>query len=147
MEPAADEKARDCWAVAFGGSYNDSERLVVAGYETGDLKFFDLRLNRLMFETNLKSGIVSVEFDRKDIALNKLLVTTLESRFRVFDLKTSHPESGYAYLVEKAHKSTVWLGKHLPQNRYAPRLTAPPPHRPILFSPNQSAHSRPRHKQ
>ncbi len=29
---------RDCWCVAFGNSYNDQERVVVAGYDNGDVK-------------------------------------------------------------------------------------------------------------
>lgn len=72
--------------------------------------------------------------------MNKLLVTTLESRFRVYDLRTQvrpsrrpgraapppptatlpspqHPSEGFAHVSEKAHKSTVWMGRHLPQNR------------------------------
>lgn len=44
-------------------------------------------------------------------------MTTLESKFHVFDLKTYHPESGYAGLDELAHKSTIWGARHLPQNR------------------------------
>lgn len=35
----------------------------------------------------------------------------------MFDLKTYHPESGYAGLDELAHKSTIWGARHLPQNR------------------------------
>jgi len=117
LEPASGQSVRDCWAVAFGNSYNDTERMVCCGYENGDLKLLDLRVNKLLWETNVKSGIVNVEFDRKDIKMNKLVVTTLESRFRVYDMRTFHPTEGYTHLVEKAHKSTVWLGRHLPQNR------------------------------
>jgi len=45
------------------------------------------------------------------------VIATLENRFRVYDMRTRHPEEGYAHLSEKAHNSTVWLGRHLPQNR------------------------------
>jgi hypothetical protein len=34
---------RDCWCVAIGNSYNDQERCVLAGYDNGDVKMFDLR--------------------------------------------------------------------------------------------------------
>lgn len=44
-------------------------------------------------------------------------MTTLESKFRTYDMRTQHPETGFAHLSEKAHKSTVWLARHLPQNR------------------------------
>lgn len=47
----------------------------------------------------------------------QLVVTTLESKFRTYDMRTQHPEAGFAHLSEKAHKSTVWLARHLPQNR------------------------------
>jgi len=117
MEPAEGEQKRDCWSVAFGHAYNQAERYVCAGYDNGDLKMFDLRMMSVKWETNLKNGICSVEFDRKDIMMNKLVVTTLESKFHVFDLRTFHPSKGYASLVEKAHKSTIWTVKHMPQNR------------------------------
>ena len=50
LEPAtAEAEVRpDCWAVGFGNSYNDSERVIAAGYDNGDLKMFDLRANSLM---------------------------------------------------------------------------------------------------
>jgi hypothetical protein len=49
--------------------------------------------------------------------MNKLIVTTLESKFHVFDLKTYHPEQGYSGLCELSQKCTIWGVKHLPQNR------------------------------
>ena len=61
--------------------------------------------------------MVSCEFDRKDIEMNKLLCTMLESKYRLFDMRTQHPVEGFAHRTEKAHKSTVWMVKHLPQNR------------------------------
>jgi hypothetical protein len=42
-----------------------------------------------------------LEFDRKDIAMNKLVATTLESKIHVFDMKTQHNEKGFASVVEK----------------------------------------------
>ena len=117
LEPEEGQSARDCWSVAFGNSYDDEERCVVAGYDNGDVKMFDLRTNSLRYETNCKNGVTGLEFDRKDIEMNKLVVTTLESKFRTYDLRTYHQEEGFAHVSERAHKSTVWLGKHLPQNR------------------------------
>ena len=46
----------------------------------------------------------SVQFDRKDIAMNKLLVTGLESKVRVYDLRTQHPQSGFASVSEKVRR-------------------------------------------
>ena len=63
------------------------------------------------------NGVCGLEFDRADINMNKLVVTTLESKFHCFDLKTYHPERGYTGLSELAHKSTIWGVRHFPQNR------------------------------
>ncbi|CAF0894814.1 unnamed protein product [Adineta steineri] len=117
MEPAEGETKRDCWAVCFGNSFNSSERVVCAGYDNGDVKLFDLRTMSIRWETNIKNGVCCLEFDRKDIEMNKLVATTLESKIHVFDMRTQHVEKGFASVVEKAHNSTVWIGRHLPQNR------------------------------
>ena len=61
--------------------------------------------------------VVCVQFDRPDISMNKLAVTTLEHRFRIYDVRTLNQELGFAYVDENAHNSTVWLARHLPQNR------------------------------
>jgi len=118
LEPSESEKILpECWAVGFGNAFNSEDRCVAVGYDNGDVKIFDLRANLLKWETNLKNGICSVEFDRKDTLMNKLSVTTLESKIHVFDLRTLHPELGYAGLSEVAHNSTIWGAKFLPQNR------------------------------
>jgi WD repeat-containing protein 92 len=117
LEPEAGQPTRDCWTVAFGNSFNDEERCIVAGYDNGDIKLFDLRANAVRYETNVSNGVTSIEFDRKDIEMNKLVVTTLESKFRVFDMRTQHPTNGFSCLTERAHKATVWCVRHLPQNR------------------------------
>ncbi|XP_045150127.1 dynein axonemal assembly factor 10 isoform X2 [Echinops telfairi] len=100
-----------------GNSYNQEERVVCAGYDNGDIKLFDLRNMSLRWETNIKNGVCSVEFDRKDISMNKFVATSLEGKFHVFDMRTQHPTKGFASVSEKAHKSTVWQVRHLPQNR------------------------------
>ncbi|XP_053236441.1 dynein axonemal assembly factor 10 [Podarcis raffonei] len=117
MEPAQGESKRDCWTVAFGNAYNQEERVVCAGYDNGDVKLFDLRNMTLRWETNIKNGVCSLEFDRKDINMNKLVATSLEGKFHVFDMRTQHPAKGFASVSEKAHKSTMWQVRHLPQNR------------------------------
>jgi len=117
LEPGEGQPARDCWTVAFGNSFNDEDRCIAAGYDNGDIKIFDLRTSTLRYETNVANGVTCIEFDRKDIEMNKCAVTTLESKFRVFDVRTQHPTEGFAYLSEKAHKATVWCARHLPQNR------------------------------
>ncbi|KAI0229970.1 WD repeat-containing protein 92 [Lamellibrachia satsuma] len=117
MESGDSECKRDCWAVAFGHAYNAHDRCVCAGYDNGDIKLFDLRKMALRWETNVKNGVCNLEFDRKDISMNKLVATCLESRIHIYDMRTQHPTKGFASITEKAHKSTVWLARHLPQNR------------------------------
>jgi len=118
LEPSESEHIKpDCWTVAFGNAFNQTERCLVAGYDNGDVKLFDLRTNCLRWDTNVGNGICGIEFDRPDINMNKMVVTTLESKFHVFDMKTYHPEKGYTGMPELAHKSTIWGVRHFPQNR------------------------------
>uniref|UniRef100_A0A0A9XW18 Dynein axonemal assembly factor 10 n=1 Tax=Lygus hesperus TaxID=30085 RepID=A0A0A9XW18_LYGHE len=117
MEPTDVREKRDCWTVAFGNAYNNHDRIVCAGYDNGDIKMFDLKKMTVRWETNLKNGICCIQFDRKEIEMNKMVVTTLESKYFVFDLRTQHPKKGFASLKEKAHDSTIWRVSHLPQNR------------------------------
>ncbi|CAD7971504.1 unnamed protein product [Amoebophrya sp. A120] len=117
LEPVDGEIPADCWTVAFGNSYNDSERVICAGYDNGDIKMFDLRTNMLRWDTNVKNGVCHIQFDRKDILMNKLAVSTLESNMIVYDLRTYHPEEGFAGRTQKVTKSTVWGCHFLPQNR------------------------------
>ena len=42
-----------------------------------------------------------MEFDRKDIDMNKLVATTLESKFYIYDMRTQHDTKGFSSLVEK----------------------------------------------
>jgi len=117
LEPVEGETPADCWTVAFGNSYNDSERCIAAGYDNGDIKIFDLRTNTLRWDTNVRNGVCHLAFDRKDIRMNKLGVSTLESTLVVYDLRTYHPTEGYAGRKEKVTKSTLWGAHFLPQNR------------------------------
>lgn len=117
LHPEKSSSARDCWAVAFGDSYNNDERSIMAGFDNGDIKLYDLRTNTLRWEDNAKNGVTSIQFDRPDIEMNKIVVTTLESKFQCYDMRTQHSTDGFASTSERAHRSTVWISKHLPQNR------------------------------
>ena len=70
--------------------HSDEERCIAAGYDNGDVKLFDLRTQSMRYETNVSNGVTNIEFDRKDIEMNKMGLTTLESKFRVFDMRTQH---------------------------------------------------------
>ena len=84
-------QARECWSVAFGDSHTDSERCVLAGYDNGDLKLFDLRMGQLRWQTSLGNGVCGVQFDRRGIPQNKFAAACLESQYHVFDARTLHP--------------------------------------------------------
>jgi WD40 repeat protein len=117
MQSAESDVKRDCWAVSFGHSASDSDRMVASGYDNGDLKMFDLRTMKLYWETNVGAGVCSLQFDRKDIAMNKLLATCMEGRTSVWDLRTLHEKHGFAGVSLTHEKATIWSGRHLPQNR------------------------------
>lgn len=59
--------------------------------------------------------VCCVEFDRKDINMNKLVATSLEGKFHVFDMRTQHPTKGFASVSEKVialggdTRADVWL--------------------------------------
>lgn len=122
--------SRDCWAVTFGDSYSNEDRSVCSGYDNGDVKLFSLKTMTVLWETNVKNGVCGIEFDRKDIKMNKMVVTTLEGGLHVYDMRHQHPTKGFASVTEKdagrslgtngvitGAKSTVWTARHLPQNR------------------------------
>ncbi|CAM9998427.1 unnamed protein product, partial [Choristocarpus tenellus] len=63
---------RDCWSVCLGNSFSDEDRCVSAGYDNGDVKLFDLKTQTMRWETNVKNGVTCIDFDRKDIEMNKV---------------------------------------------------------------------------
>ncbi|CAD2217632.1 WD domain, G-beta repeat, putative [Angomonas deanei] len=108
---------RDCWAVALGNSHDPDERVLSCGYDNGDVKLFDLRTNKMLHEMNVGNGVCGLEFDRKDIPMNKLYISMLEGRVRCVDVRTCHSKLGYAYVDERCSNGTVWSTRVLPQNR------------------------------
>ena len=46
-----------------------------------------------------------MEFDRKDICMNKLVATTLEQRCHVFDMRTHNEKSGFATISMKVGRT------------------------------------------
>lgn len=125
IEPEAEQKenSRDCWAVAFGNSYNSEERMIAAGFDNGDVNMFDLRNMKLQWSTNVGNGVCSLQYDRMDIQMNKLIATTLENKVHLWDLREQHPQEGFAShsyahdSSENSKSTTIWAATHLPQNR------------------------------
>ncbi len=119
VQPMEGEQRRDAWAVAFGNCHGVKDRMLASGYDNGDIKMFDLRAMKLFWETRVPNGVCSLQFDRADIEMNKLTATCLEGRMHLWDLRTMHPEKGFAMLDQRmeATSATVWCGRHLPQDR------------------------------
>lgn len=103
---------------------------MAAGYDNGDVKLFDLKNMQLRWETNLTNGVCGLEFDRKDIQMNKLGVSTLEGGLYLFYMRNYIADKGYPrHQVKNAvqpigsggvcsgSKATVWSVRHMPQNR------------------------------
>ncbi|KAG9390342.1 WD domain, G-beta repeat [Carpediemonas membranifera] len=115
---AEGDDAPQCWSVAFGNAFNADERCVAAGYASGDIKLYDLRMNTVTWETNVSNGVVSLQFDRPDIPMNKLVAATLEGHLHTFDMRTFNQAQGYAGLdTHFKDNFTVWDVAHMPQDR------------------------------
>lgn len=82
-----DGSLRDCWCVVFGNLYNDEERCVLVGYDNGDIKLFDLCMGKERWKISLKNGICGIDFDRKDIKMNKFVCIILELKFYFYDFR------------------------------------------------------------
>ena len=117
LQPVDQSKARDCWTVRLGNSCSEDDRVLCAGYDNGDVKLFDLKTQKMLHEFNVSNGVCDLCFDRPDIEMNKLIVSSLEGRVRVYDLRTLNPEVGFAYVEDRVSTGTVWVSKPLPQNR------------------------------
>ena len=62
--PAAGSPARDAWCVALGDAHSSAGACVLAGYDNGDLKMFELRGSggaAVRWETRLDKGVCGVQ--------------------------------------------------------------------------------------
>jgi hypothetical protein len=50
-------------------------RIFLCSVPSADVKLFDLRTQTMRWETNVGNGVIGLDFDRKDIEMNKLVVT------------------------------------------------------------------------
>ncbi len=57
--------------------------------------------------THVESGVCSVQFDRDDVPMNKLLAGGLDGRFRVFDARTQHPLKARRHLFNPGAHHTI----------------------------------------
>ena len=79
------------------------------GYDNGDIKIFDLSMEKIFFGENIKYGICSIEFDKKNIPLNIMFVTTLDSKFYLYDLNNlNYTSNKYISSGNKDIKNLVY---------------------------------------
>ncbi|KAI4836327.1 WD repeat-containing protein 92 [Plasmodium brasilianum] len=116
----------DCWCVATGNNYIEEnsycetgqENLnICAGYDNGDIKFFDIKMMLIEHEANVNNGVCSINYDRKDTKRNKLICSTLEGNIYIFNLDVYSEDSGFAYSKDQIISGTCWGTPFLPQNR------------------------------
>ena len=109
----------ECWAAAFGDAHCDAERSVAGGYANGDVRLYDLRAGSLRCAARCDAPVCSLEFDRREMAANKLVAACLDGRFTVWDAATIHAQRGMARVDGRtdAPCATLWGVRHMPQNR------------------------------
>ncbi|CRG95176.1 G-beta repeat protein, putative [Plasmodium gallinaceum] len=115
----------DCWCVATGNNYIEENSCgigeenfnICAGYDNGDIKFFDLKMMNLEHEVNVNNGVCSISYDRKETKKNKLICSTLEGNIYLFNLDVYSEDAGYSYRKDKIISGTCWGTPFLPQNR------------------------------
>eukprot|EP01105_Mastigella_eilhardi_P007059 TRINITY_DN18527_c0_g1_i1.p1 TRINITY_DN18527_c0_g1~~TRINITY_DN18527_c0_g1_i1.p1 ORF type:complete len:384 (-),score=78.95 TRINITY_DN18527_c0_g1_i1:26-1177(-) len=119
VTPAQSAGAPDCWAVCLGGAHTESDRCLAAGYDSGDVRLWDLRSpSEPLWNSSAGDGVCGISFDRKDIPANKLLVSTLGAQLRAYDLRG--PQHNPACATTRGGplgNGTAWCVRPLPQNR------------------------------
>ncbi|GES75314.1 WD repeat-containing protein 92 [Rhizophagus clarus] len=108
--------SRDPWCVAFGNAWNNEERVLAVGYDSGEIKLFDLKAMTTLSELTISSGVVSLEFDRQYTKLKRLTVGSLKT-LEVFEIDDNNKLNSLA--MEKQDDTTIWCVRHVPQ---APNL-------------------------
>ena len=60
-----------------GDAFNAEERTVVAGYDNGDIKMFDLKKMAVRWETNIKNGVLSLILFDILLFSNKIIISNM----------------------------------------------------------------------
>lgn len=120
----AHDGPRDCWSVAFGNAYNNHDRCIAASFDNGDVKLFDLRRLKVLWETNVNHGICQMHFNRTTDRIDTVLGSSVQGSLHIFRADRKN----YGQLVWSARNDaalgvapigapqTLWFVKHMPQN-------------------------------
>ncbi|KAF9972995.1 hypothetical protein BGZ73_003794 [Actinomortierella ambigua] len=107
---------QDIWTVVMGNATSADDLHVAAGYDNGDIRVFDLRAAKPIFETNVTRGICSLEFDKRVGTASQLVATDLEGSLHSFDWVNNQVQSMESMEVQTGDDSTLWQVRHLPQS-------------------------------
>ncbi|KAG0228682.1 hypothetical protein BGW41_003360 [Actinomortierella wolfii] len=105
---------QDIWTIAMGNATSADDLYVAAGYDNGDIRVFDLRAAKPVFETNVAHGICSLEFDKRQGLASQLVATDLEGSLHSFDLINNQVQTMESMVVQTGDDSTLWQVRHLP---------------------------------
>ncbi|KAI9470642.1 MAG: WD40-repeat-containing domain protein [Benjaminiella poitrasii] len=97
-------KSKDIWAVTFGQLRG--QKVIAVGYEDGDIKLFDVAGSNYLWQTHVKDGVCSIEFNK-----DQLLVSTISGAYLI------EIETGKIIEIPLITKenTTLWSVRHIPQ--------------------------------
>jgi len=111
MFPENYQTKRDCWTVSHSANQSTST-LVAAGFDNGDVKVFDLRAMKVLWETNVGRGVSHTTFlvdDTTEAASGysrRLLLAAGTVHGKIFSWQVEKPKQKVSSL--QLDKSTVW---------------------------------------
>ena len=110
-------KVPECWGTSI--LPRDSTAHIACGWESGDVKVWDIRGSEPLYQTRLQNGVCSVTLDDGNInGLEVLYIGTLEGHVYAVDI--SHPEYDIMEKTRMAHcnpcKSSIWKVSPYPRN-------------------------------
>lgn len=100
MEQINENSSRYCGIMSLISHYHNS----IFSHKEEDWNYSAgarSKLCEILSNDHKHFQVCSIEFDRKDIDINKLVVTTLEANLHAYELQTQHPTRGFASVSEK----------------------------------------------
>lgn len=64
-----------------GDAFNAEERTVVAGYDNGDIKMFDLKKMAVRWETNIKNGVLFLILFNTYCSVIKIITPGISNKY------------------------------------------------------------------
>lgn len=128
VQPVVNEREgelpSDCWTVAFGNAFNNQERCVMAGFDNGDIRIFDLRKMKATWGINLGSGVCSLQFNKPNVPTTALVAATQRGSLNLFTKDPERTDKFKWNMTKDASGArnggtrstrTIWCVRHMPQ--------------------------------